>query len=217
MMLTKHFQLQIPTHISFTLYKNDHIDSIIITRVLNECENLSEEVGVYTFDINAFKQAILTSTRLKTEVDKMKLVGKREKFNSINFLWTIFESLINIEHVSFKISADKEYTRIVNFNGQQLVNFQYKILEGKLDLSKLLTIDELDGLNVSLIESEILSNNHLDRQSFFYIETVKFLDLITNFDINFNITTVDTILDAIDPKLEEDNPLLLIITDYTLY
>lgn len=217
MMLTKHFQLQIPTHISFTLYKNDHIDSIIITRVLNECENLSEEVGVYTFDINAFKQAILTSTRLKTEVDKMKLVGKREKFNSINFLWTIFESLINIEHVSFKISADKEYTRIVNFNGQELVNFQYKILEGKLDLSKLLTIDELDGLNVSLIESEILSNNHLDRQSFFYIETVKFLDLITNFDINFNITTVDTILDAIDPKLEEDNPLLLIITDYTLY
>jgi hypothetical protein len=216
-MLTKHFQLQIPTHISFTLYKNDHIDSIIITRVLNECENLSEEVGVYTFDINAFKQAILTSTRLKTEVDKMKLVGKREKFNSINFLWTIFESLINIEHVSFKISADKEYTRIVNFNGQELVNFQYKILEGKLDLSKLLTIDELDGLNVSLIESEILSNNHLDRQSFFYIETVKFLDLITNFDINFNITTVDTILDAIDPKLEEDNPLLLIITDYTLY
>ena len=217
MMLTKHFQLQIPTHISFTLYKNDHIDSIIITRVLNECENLSEEVGVYTFDINAFKNAILTSTRLKAEVDKMKLVGKREKFNSINFLWTIFESLVNIEHVSFKISTDKEYSRIVNFNGQELVNFQYKILEGTLDLSKLLTIDELDELNVSLIESDILSNNHLDRQSFFYIETVKFLDLITNFDINFNITTVDTILDAIDPKLEEDNPLLLIITDYTLY
>ena len=118
MMLTKHFQLQIPTHISFTLYKNDHIDSIIITRVLNECENLSEEVGVYTFDINAFKNAILTSTRLKAEVDKMKLVGKREKFNSINFLWTIFESLVNIEHVSFKISTDKEYSRIVNFNGQ---------------------------------------------------------------------------------------------------
>lgn len=217
MMLTKHFQLQIPTHISFTLYKNDHIDSIIITRVLNECENLSEEVGVYTFDINAFKNAILTSTRLKAEVDKMKLVGKREKFNSINFLWTIFESLVNIEYVSFKISTDKEYSRIVNFNGQELVNFQYKILEGTLDLSKLLTIDELDELNVSLIESDILSNNHLDRQSFFYIETVKFLDLITNFDINFNITTVDTILDAIDPKLEEDNPLLLIITDYTLY
>lgn len=217
MMLTKYFQLQIPTHISFTLYKNDHIDSIIITRVLNECENLSEEVGVYTIDINAFKNAILTSTRLKAEVDKMKLVGKREKFNSINFLWTIFESLVNIEYVSFKISTDKEYSRIVNFNGQELVNFQYKILEGTLDLSKLLTIDELDELNVSLIESDILSNNHLDRQSFFYIETVKFLDLITNFDINFNITTVDTILDAIDPKLEEDNPLLLIITDYTLY
>ena len=171
MMLTKHFQLQIPTHISFTLYKNDHIDSIIITRVLNECENLSEEVGVYTFDINEFKQAILTSKRLKTEVDKMKLVGKREKFNSINFLWTIFESLVNIEHVSFKISTDKEYSRIVNFNGQDLVNFQYKIIEGTMDLSKLLTIDELDELNVSLIESDILSNNHLDRQSFFYIES----------------------------------------------
>jgi hypothetical protein len=216
-MLTKHFQLQIPTHISFTLYKNDHIDSILITRVLNECENLSKEEGVYTFDIHTFKNAILTSKRLKAEVDKMKLVGKREKFNSINFLWTIFESLINIEHVSFKISTDKEYSRIVNFNGQELVNFQYKILEGKLDLSKLLTIDELDELNVSLIESEILSNNHLDRQSFFYVETVKFLDLITNFDINFNISTVDTILDAIDPKLEEDNPILLITTDYTLY
>ena len=217
MMLTKHFQLQIPTHISFTLYKNDHIDSIIITRVLNECENLSNEDGVYTIDITAFKKAILSSTRLKNEVDKMKLVGKREKFNSINFLWTIFDSLINVELVSFKISTDKEYSRIINVNGQELVNFQYKIIEGKLDLSKLLTIDELDEFNISLIESEILSNNHLDRQAFFYIETVKFLDLITNFDINFNINTVDTILDAIDPKLEEDNPLLLVTTDYTLY
>jgi hypothetical protein len=217
-MLTKNIQLEIPTHIFFTLYKYDYIDSIIITRVLNECQNLSSEEGVYTIDIEEFKEVISSSVRLKVEASKVSTGSiKQEKYNTINFLWTIFNSLTNIELVSFKISNDKEYSRMIKFKGQELLNFYYKIIEGCLDLTKILTVAELDEFNMAMINTGLLTNNHLSRQSYFYINIVKFLDLITNFELNININSIDVILDVIDPKLEEDDPILIIKTDYTLY
>lgn len=218
MMLTKNIQLEIPTHIFFTLYKYDYVDGIIITRVLNECQNLSDEDGLYTISIDEFKEVLTSSARLKAETNKVSAGSiKQEKYNTINFLWTIFNSLVNIDIVSFKISNDKEYSRLIKHKGQELLNFYYKILEGCLDLTQILTVSELDEFNMAMIDAGILTNNHLKRQSYFYINTVKFLDLITNFELNLNVNSIDLILDTIDPKLEEDDPILIIKTDYTLY
>ena len=41
MLIDNKFELEIPTHISFTLYSNDYIDGLIISRVKHECKNES--------------------------------------------------------------------------------------------------------------------------------------------------------------------------------
>ena len=35
MLIDKQFELEIPTHIAFTLYKNDYVDNLIISKVKN--------------------------------------------------------------------------------------------------------------------------------------------------------------------------------------
>jgi hypothetical protein len=42
MLIDKQFELEIPTHIAFTLYKNDYVDNLIISKVKKECINESK-------------------------------------------------------------------------------------------------------------------------------------------------------------------------------
>ena len=47
MLIDNQFELEIPTHISFTLYKNDYIDNLIISRVKKNAEmNLKRKMNL---------------------------------------------------------------------------------------------------------------------------------------------------------------------------
>ena len=43
MLVDNRFELEIPTHIAFTLYKNDYVDNLIISKVKKECKNKSKK------------------------------------------------------------------------------------------------------------------------------------------------------------------------------
>ena len=57
MLIDNKFELGIPTHIMFTLYKYDYFDSIIINRVKKECKNLSKIDGEITVKLSSFLTA----------------------------------------------------------------------------------------------------------------------------------------------------------------
>ena len=61
------FELEIPTHISFTLFKYDYIDGLIISRVNKECKNESNSTSEFTLSIDRFNGAIRTSAFLSIE------------------------------------------------------------------------------------------------------------------------------------------------------
>jgi len=219
-MITEKFQLTIPTHISFTLYKYDYIDSIIISRVLKECKNYSSTSSVYKIKKEDFINSIKSSPRLRAEIKRIKNQEGNPNFkpNSIYFLFNIVESLINLEWVSFNISHDKEYTRLSKFNKQEFLNFYYKIKEGYVDLPNLLKREKLDLFNIMLIDLNIIDNNYLNRSSYFYIKASNFIDILTSSVFNSSLISIsDDILNMIDHKIDEDNPVLLIKTDYTIY
>jgi hypothetical protein len=46
--IDKQFELEIPTHIAFTLYTNDYIDNLIISKVKKECKNESDNTSEFT-------------------------------------------------------------------------------------------------------------------------------------------------------------------------
>lgn len=218
MLIDNTFELGIPTHIQFTLFKYDYFDSIIITRVKKECKNLSEIDGEFTIKASSFINAIKTSKRIRNEITKAEDFGflhnPNIKPNSVYFLWSIFKRLENLEFVTFKVNDDKKYTRLVKHETGHVLSFHFSILEGIFDLTQLLDRKELDLFNKTLIDFNIMENKYLERKPYFYMKTSALLDILTSMEVDGKLSTF-SIMDQIDHKLEEDDPILIVKTDYT--
>lgn len=221
MLIDNTFEYGIPTHISFTLYKFDYIDSIIITRVLKECKNWNTtNDNVFTVKVDSFKAALAGSKRLNAEIKRTEehgLIPKPGlKPNSVSFLWAIMERLHNLEWLSFDISYDKKFTRLIKIENKEILSFYFKIDEGVFDLTKAFDRESLDTINRKIIQYGIMPNKYLERAPYFYMKTSMLFEILGQLEMDESLSTFD-LLDEIDPKLEEDDPILLVITDYTPY
>jgi hypothetical protein len=222
MLIDNTFELGIPTHIKFTLFKYDYFDSIIISRVKKECKNLnlSKDGNEYTVKVSSFLNAIKTSKRLRTEIEKAEnsgfLPNPALKPNSVYFIVSILSKLENLEFLTFSVNDDKKYTRLVKGESGHVLSFYFSILEGIFDLTQLLDRKELDIFNKTLIEYRIMDNKYLDRKPYFYMKASALLDILTSMEVDGKLDAYG-IIDQIDPKLEEDDPTLVVKTDYTPY
>lgn len=221
MLIDNTFELGIPTHISFTLFKYDYFDSVIISRVKKECKNLSKIEGEFTVKKSSFINAVKTSKRIRNEIKKAEDFGfvpnPALKPNSIYFLWSIFNRLENLEFLTFKVNDDKKYTRLIkNEAGVPILSFHFSIIEGIFDLTQLLSREELDEFNKTLIKFRILKNKYLERKPFFYMKASAIMDILASMEAEGKLNAFG-IIDHIDPKLEEDDPILIVKTDYTPY
>ena len=221
MLIDNKFELEIPTHISFTLYSNDYIDGLIISRVKHECRNESNKPNEFRLSLERFNGAIRTSAFLRAELSKTLnqelLPNPNFKANSIFFLQSIINRLPNLEKITFKISDDKIFSRLVKVEGnREIVSFHFNIIEGTLDLTQLLTREQLDTFNKRFMEVGIMKNTYLQRSPYFYIKATLLFDILSDLD-QAQILEAFEIISAVDPKIEEDDPILLVKTDYTPY
>jgi hypothetical protein len=222
MLIDNKFELGIPTHIYFTLYKFDLIDSIIISRVIKECKNWNEsgDENLFTVDVESFKSAIRGNKRLDHEITKAEVDGLAampgNKPNSVTFLWSIIERLENLEWMTFSISYDKKFSRVVKIENKEIMSFYFKIEEGIFDLTQVFQRSQLDIINKKIIEYKIMPNKYLERSSYFYMKASLLFEILGQLEIDGTLGTFD-LLDHIDQKLEEDDPTLLVKTDYTPY
>jgi hypothetical protein len=217
--MTETFELQIPTHIEFTLYRFDSIDSQIISTVKKECTNFSIEESEDHFTVMAvdFSQAIAGSKRLSREVSRWQSSPKREaNVNSIYFLVDLFDRLPNLEWISFKVSHDKEFSRLVKYQDKEVVSFHFTIVEGQFDLTALFGREDLDHFNRKCIDMELMENKYLSRRPYFYMTAGFLVEALVRMEGEGSSKASD-LLEEIDPKLEDDNPMLLVKTDYTPY
>ena len=221
MMYTEeNFELTIPTNISFTLFKYDYIDSVIISRIQKECKRISTgKKGVYKISVDSFKQAILSSSRLRKELDKCKdlpTIQSTFKVNSLFFLWNIIDALSNLKWLTFKVSEDKDYTRIFEVQDKKILTFHYTVEEGIIRLPVLLGREDLDTFNKQVISLGLMENKYFDRRGYFWMRATSFFDLLSSLE-DKGVDIMTKLLHSIDPKIEDDDPLLLVITDYTNY
>jgi hypothetical protein len=216
--MTEAFELSIPSHIEFILYKFDSIDSQIISKVKRECTNFSidKNKNHYMVTVDDFIDAINTSPRLKAEIDKWSINSTDANVNSVYFLVDIMNRLTNLKWISFKISTSKNFTRLIKYDDNELVSFKFNIVEGQFDLSQLMQRKDLDQFNRKCIEIGIMENKYLNRRPYFYMTALVLMETLVLMDMEGNYKSKE-ILDMIDPKLENDNPMLLVKTDYTSY
>ena len=221
MLVDNRFELEIPTHIAFTLYKNDYVDNLIISKVKKECKNKSKNKTEYIISLEEFQNAIKTSTFLRAElkktIDQDLLPNPNFKPNSIFFLQSIINRLPNLENITFKISDEKIFSRLVKVDGgREIVSFHFNIIEGTFDLTQILDRVQLDTFNKRFMDVGIMKNKYLERTSYFYIKATTLFDILSEMDEAQVLDAFD-IITSVDPKIEEDDPILLVKTDYTPY
>ena len=222
MLIDNKFELGIPTHIYFILYKFDHIDSMIISRVIKECKNWNTDTdeSLFTVDVESFKASLKGNKRLNKEIVKAEADGMfgmpGTKPNSITFLWSIIEKLENLKLLTFSVSYDKKFTRVLKIENKEVLSFYFKIEEGIFDLTQVFERSQLDIVNKKVIEYNIMPNKYLERSPYFYMKASLLFDILGQLEIDGTLSTFD-LLDHIDEKLEQDDPTLLVKTDYTPY
>ena len=221
MLIDNKFELEIPTHIAFTLYKNDYIDNLIISRVKKECKNESNKLEEFIVSLDKDETAIQTSAFLREQLQKTveQDLSPNPNFkpNSIFFLQSIIKRLSNLEKITFKISDEKDFSRLIKIeSGHEIVSFHFNIIEGLFDLTKILDREQLDIFNKGFIDVGIINNKYLERNPYFYIHAVTLFDILAEMDESHKVDTFE-IITSVDPKIEEDNPILLVKTDYTPY
>ena len=111
----------------------------------------------------------------------------------------------------------KYFLRLVKVEGnREIVSFHFNIIEGTFDLTKLLDREQLDNFNKRFMDVGIMKNKYLERSAYFYIKATVLFDILSDLDEAQVLEAFDVIT-AVDPKIEEDDPILLVKTDYTPY
>jgi hypothetical protein len=216
MLIDSEFHYSIPTKIRFTLNKFNIIDNLIISQVSKECKNYNPTEGQYLIKVEDFKKSLLSNRRLKYDIENRNSLSEDNSFSSVAILWKIIEKFKNLEFISFNVSLDEKFTRLAKLENKNFLVFNFKIDQGTFDLTKIFDIHQLKVINKRFIELGYISNKYLLRNSYFYIPTVDCFDILAELEIEGLLSTLD-ILDTLDPKLEDDNPILLVKTDYSLY
>ena len=220
MMITENiFELSIPTHISCFLYENDEIDNILIS-ALNDCKNFSIEKteNLYTVKANDLLKVFKKNKDVKEVIINIDNTINTLEFkpNSIYFLLNILNKLKNLKLITFFIKNDINHSKITKNDIKTMSFFSFTIIEGVFDLTKIFDRKNLDNFNKNLIAMNVLPSKYMDRIPYFYMKTDVLLSIIQAMIdngglVNFNLNNY------IDIKLEKDDPLLLVKTDYSIY
>jgi hypothetical protein len=84
------------------------------------------------------------------------------------------------------------------------------------NLTEILNREELDEFNKEVISLGLMENKYFDRVSYFWMRAANFFDIISSFEKRGSNISMK-IFQSVDPKIDEDDPNLLVITDYTSY
>jgi hypothetical protein len=125
----------------------------------------------------------------------------------------------NLQYIKFNLNMDKSYNRLVESDGSKMLQFGFKVLTATIRLSDIYEDDELELVNTVLNKIGIFKNN----QNYTRIFAKDLADAIDSHLILLEESTeneleedsiITDILDILETKLEPENSLILLITDY---
>lgn len=205
-----------PTAIDVTLYKYNYIDNKLWAQIQNDTDFI--ELGNDSIMISASQLKFVLDKYYQSSINKIKSVGSdfiHKEINTVFFLFQILLEMENLQYIKLTLNKDKKYSRIIETDGVKMIQFSFKLLTATLRLYDLYEDDELPLVNKILEELEVfeegipyarLNAKELYDNILFYLEEKDPEDLEAGI--------VTDILDILESKIEKEDPLILLITDY---
>lgn len=205
-----------PTAIDVTLYKYNYIDNKLWAQIQNDIDFI--ELGNDSIMVSSSQLKFILDTYYQNSINKIKSVGSdfmHKEINTVFFLFQILIEMENLQYIKLTLNKDKKYSRIIENDGIKMIQFSFKLLTATLRLYDLYEDDELPLVNQILEELEILEPGtpytRLNAKEL-YNSILVYHEEKDPDDIEARIVT--DILDILESKIEKEDPLLLLITDY---
>ena len=205
-----------PTAIDVTLYKYNYIDNKLWAQIQNDIDFI--ELGNDSIMVSSSQLKFILDTYYQNSINKIKSIGSdfmHKEINTVFFLFQILIEMENLQYIKLTLNKDKKYSRIIEVDGVKMIQFSFKLLTATLRLYDLYEDNELPFVNQILEELEILEPGvpytRLNAKEL-YNSILVYLEEKDPDDIEAGIVT--DILDILESKIEKEDPLLLLITDY---
>jgi|TARA_B110000908_G_C10268273_1_gene467128 hypothetical protein len=203
----------LPTAIDITLYKYNYIDNKIFTQLNNQVDFI--QVDSDSIIVSSDQLKVFLEENYQSELNKFKSIGTdiiHKEINSTFFLHKMCEEMENLKYVKITLNKKKGYSRTVELDGNKVLQFNFKIMTATIRLSDIFSDKDLLSANKALEKIGILR----DGTPFVRI---KGKDLGSLIDSNMENENKDfapllDILDILEHKMEQDDSLILLITDY---
>jgi hypothetical protein len=211
------FELSLlPTAVDITLYKYNYIDNKIWTQIQNDVDFIQNIDDSVMISVNQLKY--LLDKYYVSIINRIKTQGSdviHKEINSVYFLYQMVTEMKNLQYIKFTLNMDKDYNRLIHIDGKKVLQFGFKVITATLRLSDLYEDEELPIVNKILEKLNIISESSHYTRIFASDLASKIDDFLQEADEDdFETGIIADILDVLEGKLEPENTLLLLITDY---
>jgi hypothetical protein len=211
-----------PLVIEMPLYVKNHVDSYLLKDLLDHCKGIKDPYQKQNFYVSVTEiMSLLKEKKYSNLIDsfsKTKDMDLIANGNSVYFLHNMIKYYHNLTLVKIK-PMKNELT--LNTDDMDVFSYMFRISYGILDFSKYLTPSRLKIMNKLFLEKGFLSNKYLLRKSYFNIPADQLLNIFgmynpdTSQKMDFLNEVSELMFEIIDPKIEQDNPSILVKTDYS--
>lgn len=205
-----------PTAIDVTLYKYNYIDNKLWAQIQNDLDFI--ELGNDSIMVSSPQLKVILDRYYQNSINKIKSIGSdflHKEINTVFFLFQILLEMENLQYIKLTLNKDKKYSRIIENNGVKMIQFSFKLLTATFRLFDLYDEFELPLVNTILEELDILEPGvpytRLNAKEL-YNSILLYLEEKDPEDVEAGIVT--DILDILEAKIEKEDPLILLITDY---
>ena len=205
-----------PTAIDVTLYKYNYIDNKLWAQIQNDLDFI--ELGNDSIMVSSSQLKVILDRYYQNSINRIKSVGSdflHKEINTVFFLYQLLMEMENLQYIKFTLSKDKKYSRIVENGGVKMIQFSFKLLTATFRLFDLYDEFELPLVNKILEELDILEPGvpytRLNAKEL-YDSILFYLEEKDPEDVEARIVT--EILEILESKIEKEDPLILLITDY---
>jgi hypothetical protein len=207
-----------PLVLEIFLFKNNYKDRLLITALKEKAHVVKIEgtddssffVRVEDVDNilhNNFKKDIL-------EFESTPSHSLSTSVTSIYFIDGMIQNFQKLKYFKINISNSEVYTRMSN----DLISFDYRVIHSKLDLPSFCSHEFINICKELFSIIGVYKQSAFNKEPYFEIYAndlmMKLNDYAETLDEeDEEITHVSTMLSILGPKLEKDNPLVMIVVE----
>ena len=207
----------LPTSIDVKLYKYNYIDNKIWTQLKNYTDWIEVQDADNSVIVHADEIADILETFYKKDMQRIAATGSEfmhREVNSAYFLYKILEEMPKVEYIKFNLNTDKTYSRMVDTEEEKLLRFDYKVLTITVRMHEYFNEEELQLVNQVLKDAGVFEDDKPYMQARLSELTVSVDRLANSVEDDKTGDLLAGLIDVIDPKIHNDNPLVLLVTDY---